>query len=82
MRPNWQNGMTFCKNTPEKYVDKLENIVCTQQKLERGRCGDGGRGENVQEENGWVTPELAVHPPASQSLQQHEYQSGAADGQD
>lgn len=73
--------MMFCKNTPDKYVDKLENMVCAQQKLERGRCGGGG-GENVQEENGWVTPLLAVHPPAFQSLQQHEYQSRAADRQD
>lgn len=34
------------------------------------------------EEKARMTSELAAHPSASQSLQQHEYQSGAADRQD
>lgn len=55
-------------------------MTCVQQKLKRkGGKGDGG--ENVQEEKTRMTSELAAHPSASQSLQQHEYQSGAADRQ-
>lgn len=52
--------------------------VC-KKKRERWK-GDGG--ENVQEEKARMTPEFAARPSASQSLQQHENQSGAADHQD
>lgn len=60
--------------------DTFGNVVCAQQQKTKERWkGDGG--ENVQGEKVRVTSELAEHPSASQSLQQHEYQSRAADGQ-
>lgn len=58
--------------------NSLENVACAQQERKRGRWkGDGGENE----EKARMTPELA-QPPASQSLQQHEYQSGAAERRD
>lgn len=58
----------------------LENVACEQQKPKREKWkGDGG--ENVQEAKARMTSEWAAHPSASQSWQQHEYQSGAADRQ-
>lgn len=74
-------NVVLCFKATFNMWNTLENVTCVQQKLKRERRkGDGE--ENVHKEKAKMTSELAAHPSASQSLQQHEYQSGAADQQD
>lgn len=74
-------NVVLCFKVTFNMWNTLENVTCVQQKLKmERRKGDGG--ENVHKEKTKMTSELAAHPSASQSLQQHEYQSGAADQQD